>query len=399
MPIYLDTSHTARTNARTGIQTVVRGLVAALSSQNHEVVPLRWSFRKRCLTLLKPQWQENLQHSVAVDTWLPWKSLLHPPSWPAWTASGGLSYRTPIHRHPVHAKQLQGSWCVLPELMEGQHVRAVADYARSRGLRVAAIFHDAIAWLKPDMVRHWSREQHQDYMKALTHLDAIIAVSYESARHFHEIAAELQWSHPPVRVCTLPAQVVGQERARSEAKSSSEPLRLLCVSTLEPRKNHPRLLNAFGQARARCSQKLELHLVGAAYDAAPEIAHTMRKLVAENDGLFWHPRASASELHQFYRDCDFTIFGSWIEGFGMPVMESLWFAKPCLCADRGVMAENAAGGGCLTVDMQNTGAIADGILGLCDPAFRQELGKQAAERELKTWSQYGAEIWQQLREI
>ena len=49
-----------------------------------------------------------------------------------------------------------------------------------------------------------------------------------------------------------------------------------------------------------------------------------------------------AELAALYQDCQFTVFPSLYEGWGLPVTESLAFGKPCLIADRTSLPE--AGG-------------------------------------------------------
>jgi glycosyltransferase involved in cell wall biosynthesis len=312
----------------------------------------------------------------------------------------GMNYKTPLHHHPAHGKNCRDGWLILPELSEGRHVRLIIGYARQRGMRVAGIFYDAIPWLHPEMVRHRTREQHADYMMAFAELDAVIPISHQSARHFTEFVQSQGRAVPRVKACPLPAQILGQERETELKKNSDGTLRILCVSTLEPRKNHARIISAFQAASCRLGDlKVELHLAGAPYGAAPEIAGAVRALTSKNPAIVWHESVSPAELRKLYRDCDFTVFGSWIEGFGLPVMESLWFGKPCLCSDEGVMAENAAGGGCLMVDVQNFEALADGMVKLAgQPDFRRELAEQTLRRKLKTWDDYAGEILQILKE-
>jgi glycosyltransferase involved in cell wall biosynthesis len=383
--IYLETSHTARTNSRTGIQSVVRGLISGMIPHTQEVYPLRWSFRKDALTLLKPDWEKNLGLARDSSLWLPPKSLLKPRY---------LNYRTPIHRHPQHRSKFKERWLVLPELMEGQHVRRIREYAKPHGMRLCGIFHDAIAWRHPEVVRHWTRKQHAEYMMSLADLDLIIAVSKTSARHFQEFAELIGFPSPPLHVCPLAAEVSGQPRETQNESHASKVVKILCVSTLEPRKNHLRLLEAFQSASSRTkNSQIELHLVGAPYEWAPEILEAVQPANHKNPAIHWHGSVDSNTLRAHYRDCDFTVFASSLEGFGMPVMESLWFGKPCLCSNQGVMAENAVGGGCLTVNMDNTNELADALLQLAEqPGLRRELTAQAIVRPLKTWSGYAEEI-------
>lgn len=392
--IYIETSHTAVSNSRTGIQTVVRGLISGLALQGIVVHPVRWSFRKRCLTPLRSQWEKNLGRSGRDGPWLPISSLWQRKHWWAWKKSRGLNHRAAVHLHPRHREVFCDGDLLLPELMEGQHIRLVTDYARRQGMRVTGIFHDAIAWRHPEMVRHWTREQHADYMEALAGLDGLVAVSEEAARDFIAFAKSRHLRLPPVYVCPLAAEIEGQARENLPMRPSDGTVRILCVSTLEPRKNHAAILAAFATARRRCPQiKLELHLVGAEYVAAPEIACEIRAVTQRNSAVFWHESVGSEELREWYRACDFSVFGSWIEGFGLPVVESLWFGKPCLCSREGVMAENARDGGCLTVDTRDVAALADGMIQLASrPDLRERLGEQARKRELKSWQTYAGEI-------
>jgi cephalosporin hydroxylase len=82
-----------------------------------------------------------------------------------------------------------------------------------------------------------------------------------------------------------------------------------------------------------------------------------------------------------------------VEGFGMPIVESLWHGRPCICSGDGVMGELAAGGGCLTVDVHDELALSDAIGRLAtDHALRRKLAAEAVQRPIKTWREYGAEV-------
>ena len=53
------------------------------------------------------------------------------------------------------------------------------------------------------------------------------------------------------------------------------------------------------------------------------------------------------------------------------------------------MAEVAAGGGCLTVDVRNSAALAAAIARLgTDRTLREQLTSAAASRPLSTWADY-----------
>ncbi len=109
--------------------------------------------------------------------------------------------------------------------------------------------------------------------------------------------------------------------------------------------------------------------------------------------VHWHEKVEHSFLRQLFAACDFTVYPSLVEGFGLPVIESLWFGRPCICANFGVMAENAAGGGCLTTDVRDPKALAEAMLRLAgSPELRRKLVAEAVSRPLKSWAEYAEEV-------
>jgi glycosyltransferase involved in cell wall biosynthesis len=100
-----------------------------------------------------------------------------------------------------------------------------------------------------------------------------------------------------------------------------------------------------------------------------------------------------SELVSEYERAAFTIYSSLIEGFGLPILESLWMGKPCICNITGVMSELATGGGCLTVDMKSAAQLADAMERLAtDDGLRVHLSEQARNRDILTWKTYSDTI-------
>jgi glycosyltransferase involved in cell wall biosynthesis len=103
----------------------------------------------------------------------------------------------------------------------------------------------------------------------------------------------------------------------------------------------------------------------------------------------WLKHVDDKTLHALYRECAFTVYPSLMEGFGLPIAESLWHGKPCVCGGNGALGEVARGGGCLIVDQTSTSALADGIKSLLqDRQLRERLSDEARARKFRTWSDY-----------
>ncbi|WP_050516133.1 glycosyltransferase family 4 protein [Dickeya chrysanthemi] len=117
---------------------------------------------------------------------------------------------------------------------------------------------------------------------------------------------------------------------------------ILCVGTLEIRKNQVALLHAYRILNERHSGSLpKLVLVGrqgwSDGDIIFQVANdrTLSKLV---DVI---TDASDIELNWLYTHCLFTLFPALYEGWGLPVAESLWHGKPCISSNTSSMLEIA----------------------------------------------------------
>ena len=94
-----------------------------------------------------------------------------------------------------------------------------------------------------------------------------------------------------------------------------------------------------------------------------------------------------------YSACEFTVYPSLAEGFGLPIAESVARGRPCICLGRGALGEISRGGGCLTVDSADAGAFASAIgLLLSDPGKRAALAAAAKMRPVRTWSDYSRDV-------
>ena len=389
---------TARNPGRSGIQTVVRSLATAFGRRRAPVRLANWNSRNGWLRPLPLELGLGPDTAPLYDpaTRFPLALLGQPGAWYSWLRYGGKGKFVPLHLHPLHRQAPPGTWVLLPELMYRGAVEPLIDYVREHRWRLAAIFYDTIPVDRPDLVPPELPGLHSEYMRALSRADLILPISEFAADGWRAFVARTGLPSPPVRTCALACDFVGTPRIHTlpPVHEPGRPMRMLCVSTLEPRKNHDTMLAAYELALTRRPHlALKLDLVGASHIAGADIANRVRSAAARLPGLRWHEQVEYSNLQALYGQCDFTVYPSILEGFGLPVLESLWQGRPCICADFGVMAENAIGGGCLTTDTHNPEALASAILSLVDsPGLRHQLTVEALERPLKTWGEYADEI-------
>jgi glycosyltransferase involved in cell wall biosynthesis len=223
----------------------------------------------------------------------------------------------------------------------------------------------------------------------------VIANSRDSDERFRRFVSEHAQGQPKVDYVELAGEVPGTPRNVSRLPMDLDhPIRALCVGSLDPRKNHKRLIEAFEAIwDAHPDLPLELILVGGQYDASSDLSRWVKAKVSERKRLIWMGRVSDEELAQHYADCHFTCFPSLVEGFGIPLLESLWKGRPCLCSDQGIVGDLAREGGCITCEVTEVNSIRAALETLL---FRkgcyEDLCEQAVARSIKTWRQFGREF-------
>jgi len=370
MKILVEVSHTAKHDVRTGIQAVVRGLLAGLCQAGVNFETVRWSGWRNAFVPLDRYHNQGL-------------------------GIAGLSER---QRWP---NEIDGAWLLLPEVIYGPKLFRMIAHARKHRMRIAAIFHDAIPVTHPELVRREARKFHSAYMMALGDVDLIVAVSDSAAEQFRLFLEKRLGRFPTIYVCPSAGELSGEERAAAKPNAVADAINILCVSTLEPRKNHETLIQAFELAYSAVSYpKLHLHLVGDRYKDADHVVELVRAATTRNPNIVWHGKITNHQLVKFYRECDFTIYPSIIEGFGLAISQSLWNRRPCICANYGAMAEAAKEGGCLTVDVGDAAKLSEAIVSLATRLdLRHKLVKEIDSRPLKTWHAYATEIWRRLETV
>ena len=379
--VYYWVDQTCAYSANTGIQRVVRSLAKAMMDNGRRLVPVKWDTAREDFAPLT---------SAELDHLAKWNG--PPPS--TWHEYDDFSRRDP------------SDWLCIPEVLSapsGPKIEKVHSKARERGLRVLWIFHDAIPSKMPDIYPPQATAAHRSYMSKLVDADLVLAVSDCARNDLIDYVINLERPTPNlferVSSCPLPGEFPGALRASAIKASRSDVARILSVGTVEPRKNYLRLLDGFGLMHARLpdGKAVELTIVGGC--PFPELQQMMDDRIRQLPGVRWLKSIGDLELQRLYDECDFTVYPSVEEGFGLPILESLWHGRPCICRNAGSMAELAVDGGCLAVETYSPEALADGMTRLTlDVELRSKLASEALKRPFRTWRQYAEVVLRHMAE-
>ncbi|HTZ20560.1 MAG TPA: glycosyltransferase [Opitutaceae bacterium] len=395
-PLLLDLTHTCHSQAHTGIQRVARSLYTALAARG-AAQPVTWDLHARAWRSLEAWEIANLANVTAGSK--------RSARWPLAARLRGLLRRR-LSRTSAFRSPLSNSGLLELEIPTVPVAAALpALFAQTRG-PCAALFYDALALQFPEFAPPKTVARFPAYLQELSRFDGIAAISADSR---DVLLSYWTWlglrDTPPVEAIPLGIDLP------SVASVDSNPLgcipskpatpaalpTVLCVCTLEGRKNHLVLLAACEQLWTR-GVRFELRLIGMAQAETGRTALArVRALQAAGWPLRYDGPVDDTAVTTAYRECLFTVYPSLLEGFGMPVLESLALGKPCICSAHGPVGESARGGGCLALDDINPATLAAAIERLlAAPAELAALATAASARQLKSWGAYTDELlaWQ-----
>lgn len=283
------------------------------------------------------------------------------------------------------------TWLIFAETIDEDRARIIRRFARNNNIFLAAIFYDAIPVLFPKFCQDKAvKNNHSHYMTGLAECDLIIPISEYSSDCLQNFWRDHNIKGCTVRCNLLPGEFGGYKRNTIIKNTNCDEINILCVSTLEPRKNHKTLINAcLLMQKEHPELNWKLTLIGNRYAGAFEIADDIQKISRDNSRIQWRGVVSDYTLSLLYMEASFTVYPSIIEGFGMPILESIWQGTPVICSNQGVMSELAAEGGCLTTNILDEQLLANTMYQLStDKKLFYKLSQEAVNRKLKTWDEY-----------
>lgn len=377
--LHLDATHTSHTRAQTGIQRVVRALHAELAAAG--------AVRAVCFDPHQHAWRALDATELAT---LRDRSGAGRSRGAKWSLAQKITGRVRrLTGRKPHLGAADGLVC--PEIFSAKVAAHLPElFAHVRGPRVA-LFHDAIALRYPELTPPGTVARMPAYLLELARFDGVAAISEDSALTLREF---WRWAGlenpPPVQAIPLGLEPIPLQPV---AGATGARPRVLCVSTIEGRKNHRALLDA-AEALWRSGVDFELELIGMPRaDTGAAVLAQIRELQAAGRSLRYHGAVSEAALHAAYARATVTVYPSLLEGFGLPVLESLQHGRPCVCLGTGALGEAARGGGVRPLTSVDAKSL-ERALGelLTEPQALDALAAEAVTRKFRTWKDYTRDL-------
>lgn len=288
---------------------------------------------------------------------------------------------SPLELKPDDTLALLGSFWDFDEVI------SLANRHRHQGGKVAVLVHDVIPATAPQycstgQVRQfWPR-----FSEVYKYANRFIAISQHTADDFKRCMGD--------RIVGIPVNVVplahefGFERQSRQPLTEAQPGRpyVLCIGTIESRKNGATLLKAWEKIIDRLGPATPDIVFCGKYGLG---ADAFRKHLTTNKKLADYVRVEASpsdeSLKKMIQESMFTVFPSFYEGWGLPVGEAAWLGKFCLASSASSVPE-VLGDLAEYVDPHDENAWANRIINLVQaPEIIEQRENRIRNSKLRSW--------------
>jgi glycosyltransferase involved in cell wall biosynthesis len=299
----------------------------------------------------------------------------------------------------------EGAWLVnlgSSWWLPGYHL-ALREARARQGVRYAAMVHDTGPVTAPE---HSPPETSARFARWLSVLapqaDLLLTPSEATARDIARLAARdlpglpcapVGVLRPDARPAPPPPGGAAHPRVAELTAPAGEPY-VLCLGTIESRKDHLFVLNAWLALLRRHGDAVPLLVLAgrAGFNAGPALA-LLRRAPALEGRVLWLDDVPDQGIAALLRGALFTIYHSRLEGWGLPVTEALAAGKVVVTPGHSALLESGQG-----LALHHTAGSEPEFLGLVEkllfePGFRAAAEARVADGlRLRSWAGVAEEL-------
>lgn len=179
---------------------------------------------------------------------------------------------------------------------------------------------------------------------------------------------------------------------RAERTAVDRPLTFSVIGTIEPRKNHELILEAF-EPLLRHLNGLSLSFIGKVGWIDPEFAQKLQGLASDkNSGFRFYSVPSDGTIRHCIEQSRATIYVSAAEGYGLPPVESLWAGTPVIASRTIPSLKGLGSAGIHFVEPLNVVNLRRAVLAFVDNSYANQKAQETMHLNLPSWYSFTQEV-------
>lgn len=217
---------------------------------------------------------------------------------------------------------------------------------KAKQLRILVQIYDLIPIRCPQYMVSQTLMRFMEFLNAhMTYADAILVNTHAVEEDVRALFAQLGLPEKPIYIVPLGADFTAAGNGTHTDDAVDHALLeqlthrpfLLTVGTVEPRKNHQVIVEAYEKRLA--GMGYDVVIVGRIGWGMENLVNRIRGNSHYGKGLYLLSGVNDATLSVLYRRAAMVVFASYIEGYGLPTIESMIRGVPVICSDIPVMRE------------------------------------------------------------
>lgn len=230
----------------------------------------------------------------------------------------------------------KGDVVIFGEITTAGSVLPRIDYIKEKGGYIVALVHDMFMFTHAQYFTARDVSLLQSYMRMLLKkADAVVAISQYTKHAVEDFLKKEGLPIPPMAVSyngVDPLHERGHIRSEMfQIEHSNMPI-VLVVGTLEPRKNHACVIDAFDRMLSE-GERVQLVFVGGKGWIHDDVLRRIHNHPMYGTSFFVFHNAGDAELAYLYRSASVLIAASFAEGFDLPPVEARTYGCPVVASD------------------------------------------------------------------
>ena len=272
-----------------------------------------------------------------------------------------------------------------------QRRQQVYDHLHKRGVKIMTLVYDILPITFPmyfheDTVVHFIL-----YLSAvLTYSDVVVVNSNTTKKLLEELC--LQRKIPAKKICVVPLGADFSDKGETNLAAISERVLkaaeqpyLMMMGTLEPRKNHKLLLDAFD--RGLNDLPINIVIAGRIGWNVDSLIDRIRNHPKLDERVFFIEKPSDDEVRYLYQHAYGLVFASFGEGYGLPLVEAMHYGKLVFASDISVFREIGKNG-CLYFDPYRADTLVEQVKAALNNQYISEEYKERIKKlHVTTWEE------------
>lgn len=267
------------------------------------------------------------------------------------------------------------------------------------GISYVPFVHDLIPIVAP---AHFVKAARQEVVPwvlgVFTHADHMLVNSEATKRDLVAVAGMAGRTLNPDGIAVIRLDADFRTVAAAVVPPAAEPFVLL-VSTVESRKGHATAFDAWSRLIARhgAERVPRLVCVGKRGWLSAGVYRRLEQDAALASRVTMRAAVSDAELAALYQTCQFTLYPSSYEGWGLPITEALSYGKPVIASNTSSLPE-AGGSYAVYVQPGSVAALADAVARMAfDAPYREAIAARiAAEFRPRRWADLADQVQAEL---